>query len=143
MLRKFPKSRLICRIDMSGFLAIMFALVFMFLPAPPIDGGRISVDLPKAARPTPQRRANREDALDVAVTRDGSIWFNQWRVRPEELRARIRDRLIQGSEPKIYIRADARARYGAVVEVLNTVRESGIVDIAFIAEERPTKSAAR
>ena len=143
MLRKFPKSKLICRIDMSGFLSIMFFFVFLFIASSPIICGGRSVDLPKAISPTAESKSVREDAIIIAVARDGKIFCGNNRMLPDRLHTCIRDAVIKGSEPKIYIRADARARYGAVVDVLNVVRESEIQDIAFLAEQRPIKSAAQ
>jgi len=135
MLRKFPKSRLICRIDMSGFLAIMFALVFLFLGSTgPIVCGTSS-DLPIARSATLQPRANREDAVFIAVTRDGNVFFDTDKTPYDQLHARIRDRMIRGAEPKIYIRADARVKYRHVADVVNVVRESGIQNIAFLTEQ--------
>jgi len=141
MLRKFPKSKLICRIDMSGLLAIMLFFVFVFLPIHPIVCGIKGADLPRTANPSPQPRALREDAIMVTITRDGTVFCGREKTPPDRLHGCIRDSVIQGSEPKIYIRADARARYGAVVEVLNAVRESEIEDIAFLAEKWPLPKA--
>jgi biopolymer transport protein ExbD len=46
------------------------------------------------------------------------------------------EQLTQGAEKKVYIKADANARYGAVVEVLNGVRDAGIQNIAFIVDDK-------
>ena len=36
----------------------------------------------------------------------------------------------------VYIRADARTKYGNVVEVLDSLRSTGIEEIAFVVEYR-------
>ena len=140
MQRKFPKSKLICRIDMSCFVGIMMFFVFMFFPQPHGHGG-MSVDVPKTSHPVALPHALREDAIMVAISHDGTVFCGSAKTPPDRLHACIRDQVIKGSEPKIYIRADARARYGAVVEVLNAVRESEIEDIAFLAEKWPLPKA--
>jgi biopolymer transport protein ExbD/biopolymer transport protein TolR len=78
--------------------------------------------------------ANREDALLIAIQRDGRIWFDKETITSDRLAAKIRERLGNGSEPKVYIRVDARAKYGTVLEVLNRVRFAGVENIAFLVD---------
>jgi biopolymer transport protein TolR len=120
----------------------MFALVAMFLlPAAvvidsPRDARNVAVDLAKVSNSTDMRSARREDALVVAVRRDGRIWFDRDQITPENLATAIRDRVSHGAEPKVYIRADLRAKYGRVVEVLSSVRSAGIENVGFLVNER-------
>ena len=79
----------------------------------------------------------------ITVTRDGSIFFDSDKLQPADLHNRVRDRLIQGAEPKIYFKVDSRARYGAAVEALDGIRSNGVRDIAFIVEDRREVEARR
>jgi biopolymer transport protein ExbD len=145
MSRLRRNAKLICRIDMSAFLGIQIFLLALFLPVN-VDGPWTArnkgIDLPKVNRTAAETRAIREDALFVAVTRDGTVWFDQNKVRIADLHAKIRDRLIQGAEPKIYLRADRYARYANVEDVLDVNRASGVEDIAVISEERQPRPSA-
>ncbi|HKT88586.1 MAG TPA: biopolymer transporter ExbD [Candidatus Sulfotelmatobacter sp.] len=139
MRQKHPQStKLICRIDVTAFAAIMFALVGMFLlPATIIvDFKGPGVDLARVDHTVLMRAASREDALIVAVQRDGKIFFGHDQLIPNQLPARIREAVSQGAERKVYIRADARAKYAAVGEVLEAVQDSGIEKIAFLVDQR-------
>ena len=86
------------------------------------------------------RAANREDALLVAVERNGRIWLDTDQITPEQLPAKIRERLSRGAERRVYIKADARSKYGLVVEVLRSVRSAGIENIAFLVDDRKPSS---
>jgi biopolymer transport protein TolR len=148
MRQQHPQSaQLICRIDATGFAAIMFTLVAMFLvPASiivdsPRTGAGVAVDMAKVSHPIAMQNALREDAMVIAIQRDGKIWFGTGQVSPDDLPAAIRDRVRRGTEPKVYIRADMRARYGDVTEVLRSVRSSGIENIAFLVGERNSPAA--
>lgn len=120
----------------------MFALVAMFvLPATvvvdlPRDAFHISVDLANVSNPKNITEADREDALVVAITRNGEIWFATDQITPENLPAAIRDRVRTGAERRVYIKADMRARYGAVARVLDGIRAAGIEQVAFIVDKR-------
>jgi biopolymer transport protein TolR len=82
--------------------------------------------------------ALREDVMLVSVTRDGQIYFGSDRiVGSAELSAKIQDRLKDhGVERKVYINADMRARWGSMKLVLDAVRSSGIIRVAFLANQR-------
>ncbi len=103
------------------------------------------VDLARVQNPVPMRKALREDALMVIVGKDGTIFFNREKVRPEQLPSLIREGTNSGAEKKVYIQADARTKTGNVNEVVDAVRSVGIENIAFLVEERrteaPTQSA--
>jgi biopolymer transport protein TolR len=131
--------RPICYIDMTGFLSIQLVLLFMFMgiatsyPDPPRSG---SADLPKVDHPLLMRAANREDALVVAIQRTGDVWLGYERLPPERLPDAIREGLRHGAERKVYIRADAHAKYGRVTDVLAAVRASGVEKVGFLVDQR-------
>jgi biopolymer transport protein TolR len=144
MRQKHSKSaKLICRIDVTAFAGVMFALVAMFLlPATVVTDFRTpSADLAKVSHPVAMRAALREDALLVAVQRDGKVFFGNDVVPTEGLAAMIKERLSHGAERKVYIRADARANYGTVAGVLDSVRSAGVENIAFLVDERKSPCA--
>jgi biopolymer transport protein TolR len=123
----------------------MFALVAMFLlPAivvvdSPRDAAHVSVNLARTTNSTDLGGALREDALLVAIQRDGHIWFDRDQITPENLPAAIRERVSHGAERKVYIRADRRAKYGTVLEVLSSARSAGIENVAFLVNERNSR----
>jgi len=136
-----PKRRpnqLISGIDVTAFAGIMIALLFLFMtPSVDIEARReVYVDLPLVWHPVSMPHANREDAMIIAITRDGKIFFGLEQVIPDDLPVVIRERINQGSEKKVYIKADERAKYGWVAEVLDNVRSAGIEKIGFLVYEK-------
>jgi biopolymer transport protein ExbD/biopolymer transport protein TolR len=122
---------------MAGLLlAVMFVLMYADAIASVSRHG-ITVDIPRVFHAISMPRANREDALLIAVFRDGSVYFGTDKLLSEELPSKISEKLSYGSvERKIYIKADARAKYGGVEGVLDAIRLAGIGKIAFLAYER-------
>jgi biopolymer transport protein ExbD len=80
--------------------------------------------------------AIREDALLVTVTRDGNVFFGVHQMHPADLPPAIRNSVLGGAEQKVYLRVDARAKYGDAVFVIDQVREAGIQNIGLITEQR-------
>jgi biopolymer transport protein ExbD len=146
MLRNGSNSlKLICQIDVSALASIMFVLVFTMMVAevsarPPHGAG---VDLPKVWHPVGMWRADWEDALIIGISRDGKVFFRNEMVAPNELAAKIKERLSQGSERKVYIKADAHVGYARVGTVLDEVRSSGVEKIAFLVGQRTVQAVGR
>lgn len=140
--KRHRSSQLICGIDGTPFVHVAvvfsFILLLFFLTLPMPFHGALRPDLPRVGHPVFMAHANREDAMIVAIWRDDKVFFRNDQVRRDELPAKIRESISQGAERKVYIRADARARYSWVAEVLDNVRSAGIEKIGFLVEQRRT-----
>jgi len=53
--------------------------------------------------------ADKEDAIVVAVTRDGGLFLGQDKVAPDQLGRMVADKLADKPGKTIYVRADAGA----------------------------------
>jgi len=93
-----------------------------------------SVDLATAANASRQPRALLDKALKVYVTRDGGIYFGFTKVAMKELPQLLRTACLEGAERKVYLRADARAKYGDVKVALDQISAAAIQDVAFMVE---------
>jgi biopolymer transport protein ExbD len=121
-------------LNLWPFVGVMIALVFLFVPMPRAHR-RIAADRPVVAHPTPQPGALREDAVQVAVTRDGLVYCNHRQVQMAQLSEVIQASMRPSTERKIYVTADARAKYSFVMAVVEKIRLTGITRICFLAEK--------
>jgi biopolymer transport protein ExbD len=95
--------------------------------------------LPKLRGAISLPHAMREDAMIVTIMRDGAVFFRNDRVSPECLADAIRKDVESGSEKRVYIRADARALYRTVKQVLDAVQQAGLVNVSFLADQRRSR----
>lgn len=117
----------------------MLVLVFIFMAPTVIDVDlrQPVVDLPKVEHPIPMWKANREDAIVFVVQRNGDLYFgNQILPQVDDVPFIITKAVHNGAEKKVYIRADAHAKYACVHELLESVHSAGIENVAFLADER-------
>jgi biopolymer transport protein TolR len=127
----------------SVMAMVLFVLLLIFMTVPTHHYG-VSADLPRVWHPVSMPGALRDDAMKVSILRDGQVYFCNDRVWSDDLGRRIQDRLKDRSvERKVYITADARARYGTVKAVLDGVRSAGILRVAFLADQRRVPSFTR
>ena len=121
-------------IDLMPFVGLFLVLLIIFMLIPTSHGG-VSVDLPKARNATLQRGAVREDAIRIFVARDGHCYFRSTTAAPEGLPDLIRAAIRDGSERKVYLSADTRARNISVEIVVDQIRLAGITHIAILANK--------
>jgi biopolymer transport protein TolR len=133
---KWP-NRIPGRIDAYPLVGLAMTLLVIFMVTPPMVTRGYSVDLPRTAYAIAMPRAAREDAQIVSVTRDGQIYYRNIRIRADDLPEQIRESVKNGAERKIYLRADARAKYRDVKAVLSEARLAGIENVCFLAEKVP------
>jgi len=87
--------------------------------------------------------ADKEDALIVAVMRTGDVFFGNDKLPSlEQLTGKIKDRLANKSDKRVYIRADARAKFGRVVEVVDDIRAAGVDQLGLLTDQRKEKGAS-
>jgi biopolymer transport protein TolR len=130
--------------DLMPFVGVFMVLLFIFMLIPPTHRFVPSADLPEARDTTFQPRALREDAIRVAVARNGRCFFGSVTAEPSELPGLIRTALRGGSERKAYLLADARAKNGDVGIVVDQIRRAGIINVVILANKppRPTHFSA-
>jgi biopolymer transport protein ExbD/biopolymer transport protein TolR len=80
--------------------------------------------------------ADKEDALLVAVMKDGRIYFDTQQVGPEELTNKVKERLQNRVDKRVFVKADARAKYKSVVEVVDNVRSAGVDQLGLLTEQK-------
>jgi biopolymer transport protein ExbD/biopolymer transport protein TolR len=81
--------------------------------------------------PTP-KDADRDDAIIVAVTRDGKIYLGNTALSKEDLTGQIKDKLSTRIDKTVYVRSDARAKYGDVVAVVDEIRSAGVDQLGLL-----------
>ena len=86
----------------------------------------ISVELPATRNARPMPEADREDALIVTITEDGSVYFGLHRVNPANLAEEVKTSLSNRTEQTLYIKADARTRYANLRKVILAASAAGV-----------------
>ncbi len=129
-------------INVTPMVDIMLVLLIIFMVITPMLQKGVSVDLAKTDNPQQMPDADKEDALLVAVMRDGTIFFGTDKTTPADLANKVKDKLANKTDKRVFVRADARAKYGAVVEVVDNVRSAGVDQLGLLTEQRKQGSFA-
>jgi biopolymer transport protein ExbD/biopolymer transport protein TolR len=136
-------------INVTPMVDVMLVLLIIFMVITPMLTHGQSVDLVKTKNPITMQAADKEDAILISVTRNGSVFLSPGNIRlsgADQLPERVRDLLTNKIDKTVYIRADARAKYSVVEDVVDNLRAAGVSEIGLITEEphenRPQQAAA-
>ena len=134
-------------INVTPMVDVMLVLLIIFMVITPMLSKGVSVDLAKTHNPIAMQAADKSDAIVVAVTRDGKTYLNTTQMPPEDLPQRVKDLLSNRLDKTVFIKADARARYEKVVDVVDNLRAAGVDNVGLLTERieenaRPAAGAA-
>jgi biopolymer transport protein ExbD len=123
-------------INVTPMVDVMLVLLIIFMVVTPMLQRDRSVDLAKVNNPEAMPDEEKEDALVIAVERDGKVYLGPTQIAPEDLTDRLKDRLAVATDKRVYVRADARAKFGSVVQVVDNVRAAGVDDLGLITDQK-------
>jgi len=127
-------------INVTPMVDVMLVLLIIFMVVTPMLQKGVSVTLAKTDSPVKMPEADKEDSLIVAVMRDGKIYLNSDKVTDEELTDKVKDKLANSADKRIFVKADAGAKYGNVVAVVDEVRSAGVDQLGLLTEARKAAS---
>jgi biopolymer transport protein ExbD len=113
---------------------IMLVLLIIFMVVTPMLSRGHDVNLARVDNPADLPAADRDDAIIVAVARDGRIFVGNTETPEDQLTAIIRDRVSDRTDKNIFIKSDGRAKYGDVTKVVDDVRSAGVDQVGLLTE---------
>src|ERR1700739_3202654 len=128
-------------INVTPMVDVMLVLLIIFMVVTPMLQKGVSVDLAKVNNPEQMPDADKEDALVVAVMRTGDVFFGNDKIPPDQLTGKIKDRLANRADKRVYIRADARAKFWRVVDVVDNISTAGVDQLGLLTDQRKEKGA--
>ena len=128
-------------INVTPMVDVMLVLLIIFMVITPMLQKSRPVELAKTTNPIQMPDADKEDALLVAVMRTGDVFFGNDKISPDQLTGKIKDRIANRADKRVYIRADARAKFGRVVEVVDNIRAAGVDQLGLLTDQRKEKPA--
>jgi biopolymer transport protein ExbD/biopolymer transport protein TolR len=123
-------------INVTPMVDVMLVLLIIFMVITPMLQNKVSVDMAKVDNPTNMPDADKEDAIVVAITRDGQVYLGQNKTSLDELGVQVREKLADKPGKTIYVRADARAQYRAVEDAIDAVRTAGVEDVGLLTQKK-------
>lgn len=124
------------KINVTPMVDVMLVLLIIFMVITPMLHPGPDVQLVRTKNPLEMPDADKDDALLVAINRDGQLFLGSEKIDRAVLIPRVRDSVAARKDRVVFVKADARVRYGAVVAVLDDVRSAGVGELGLLTEQR-------
>jgi biopolymer transport protein ExbD len=121
-------------INVTPLVDVMLVLLIIMMIVAPLLQKGADVRLPLAANTA--EKPETQDQTVVAVDKSDRYFVNGLPVRREDLRTKVEEILETKKERIILIKADVDAKYGAVMDLMDELRASGIEDMGLITDPK-------
>ena len=129
-------SKVNSNINVTPMVDVMLVLLIIFMVITPMLQNKVQIDLARVENATLMPDADKEDAVVVAITRDGGVFLGQNKVDPSQLGSLVRDMLADKTDKTIFVRADARAQFKSVEDAIDDVRTAGVETVNLLTARR-------
>jgi len=137
--RKAKAPPPVADINVTPMVDVMLVLLIIFMVITPMLSKGVSVDMVKTKNPIAMQAADKSDAVLVAVTRDGKVFLGSDQLPAEDLPPKVKDLLQNRLDKTVFVKADQRANYGKVVDVVDNLRAAGVDQLGLLTEQLQEK----
>ena len=118
-------------INVTSLIDVMFLLLIFFMVSSTFKlQPAIELTLPRSAT----AEAVAATPVVVYLARDGQLYVNEQPIDRESLRTTLAQRLSSSNEDRLVLRADEEAEHGAVVALIDLVKEAGYRRVSLAAK---------
>ena len=114
---------------------VMLVLLIIFMVVTPFLQPGAPVDLAKVNNPIKLEDADKDDAVIVTVTRVGEIYVGRTRADLNAVAAQVNDLISGRTDKTVFVKSDARAKYGDVVQLVDELQSSGVDRVGLLTEK--------
>ncbi|MBN3788383.1 biopolymer transporter ExbD [Burkholderia sp. Ac-20353] len=124
-------DEVISAINTTPLVDVMLVLLIIFLITIPVVTHTIQVQLPHERI---QPLQTQPKSIEVAVNRQGDIFWGTEHVDLPTLVSRLKETSTQTPQPDVHVRGDQATPYQYIGKVVTACERAGIVKVAFITE---------
>ncbi len=119
-------------INVTPFIDVILVLLIVFMVAAPLSTVDVPVSLPGSSAPAAVRP---EDPLWLTFTADRALLLDETPVASGGLGTALDARTAGNRDTAVYLRADRSVDYGALMGVLDALRDAGYLKVALVGLE--------
>jgi biopolymer transport protein ExbD len=138
MAGRLPKSMpVVSDINVTPMVDVMLVVLIIFMVITPMLSKTVPVNLVKTYNPIKMSEADKEDAIIIAVTRDGKLFMSPGNalIPLDQLASKVKDLQTSRTDKTVYLKADARARFESVTDAIDALRTAGVDQLGLLTEE--------
>ena len=133
--RRGRRGGAISEINMTPLVDVMLVLLIVFMVTAPLLTSGVPIDLPQTN--APELKVEGVKPLTISVTPEGEVYLGEEQITLETLLASVGAAAGEaGTQQRLYIRGDASADYGLIMQVMGDLSRAGYARIRLITQQR-------
>ena len=128
---------LVSDINVTPLVDVMLCLLIIMMVVAPMLQAGVSVALPKSKYPDPDPNIVKDTSVVIAIPNDGEYYIGRDKIAladiPKAVERALKDK--PAADQVVYIKSGQKVKYGTVVDVINSVRDSGFDRIGLVSEK--------
>ena len=125
----------ISEINMTPLVDVMLVLLIVFMVTAPLLTSGVPIDLPQTN--APEMKVEGTKPLTISVTPEGQVYLGEDEISLETLLSSVAAAAGDaGTQQRLYIRGDATADYGLIMQVMGDLSRAGYARIGLITLQR-------
>ena len=129
--RRGRGRRALAEINVTPLVDVMLVLLIIFMVSAPLLTAGVPIELPKTEAGA---LSNQTEPLTVTIRSDGTLFLQETEVPFADLAPRMRALADAGLNKPIYVRADGKAPYAIVAQVMASLSTSGFTSIGLLTD---------
>jgi len=129
-----PRYRPLAEINITNLVDVTMVLLIIFMLTAPFLQAGVKLTLPKAEA----KQIEEQEGVTVSIDENSALFIDEKAVSWNDFSAEFR-RAIEGSAPRVFLRADKDVRYETVLRVIARIKMLGVEDLGLIAEQEEKK----
>ncbi|HWW27491.1 MAG TPA: biopolymer transporter ExbD [Caulobacter sp.] len=126
-------------INVTPLVDVMLVLLIIFMISAPLLTAGVPLELPKTEAAALQ---NQQEPITVSIKADGAVFIGEGEVPFAELAPRISAIAGDGYDKPIFVRADGKANYATVAQVMAALSNAGFTKINLLTDTGGPSSGA-
>jgi biopolymer transport protein TolR len=118
-------------INVTPLVDVMLVLLIIFMISAPLLTAGVPVELPKTEAAAIQ---DQSQPISISIRADGSIFVGERQVAFSALAPQLREMAGPNTHKPIYVRADGRAAYAIVAQVMASLSTSGFTSLNLVTD---------
>ncbi|WP_439603338.1 ExbD/TolR family protein [Devosia sp.] len=122
-------------INVTPLVDVMLVLLIVFMVTAPLLTSGVPIDLPQTNAPEMKVEGTRP--LTISVTPEGQVYLGEDQITLDTLLTSVAAAAGEaGTQQRLYIRGDATADYGLIMQVMGDLSRAGYARIGLITQQR-------
>ncbi|MCV6636777.1 protein TolR [Candidatus Albibeggiatoa sp. nov. NOAA] len=136
----YRKGRM-AEMNVVPYIDVMLVLLIIFMITSPLLVEGIKVDLPQASQSTPDVVTDEGELIVVSIDADGLLYLqdNEQPYSEPDMVAALKE-LLEEKHSRILLKGDKNVAYGRIMQVIDTLKTSGVTNVALITSIKTEQS---